>query len=129
MIHPTVARRSAEHELRQPEPSAGQAPATGKSHQTSATGRHPRRSGGAPVTISDRAGGGTATGNDNLGATRQTHKELAGRLRNGSRRSAEQRSAPRPQLSGDPPTFYQGGGAANSKRASVPSARHSKVYY
>ena len=55
-----------------------------------------------------------ATGIDNLGATRQTQPahsltELAGRLRNDSRRSAEQieRSAPGRQLSGDAPAFFR----------------------
>jgi FtsZ family, C-terminal domain len=55
-----------------------------------------------------------ATGIDNLGATRQTQAahsltELAGRLRNDSRRSAEQieRSATGRQLSGDAPAFFR----------------------
>jgi hypothetical protein len=55
-----------------------------------------------------------ATGIDNLGATRQTQAahsltELAGRLRNDSRRSAEQieHSATGRQLSGDAPAFFR----------------------
>ena len=55
-----------------------------------------------------------ATGIDNLGATRQTQPassltELTGSLRKDSHRSAEriERSAPQPQLSGDPPAFFR----------------------
>jgi cell division protein FtsZ len=55
-----------------------------------------------------------ATGIDNLGATRQTQPartltELAGGLRDDSHGSAEriERSAPRPQSSGDPPGFFR----------------------
>ena len=71
-----------------------------------------------------------ATGIDNLGATRQTQAahsltELAGRLRNDSRRSAEQieRSAPGRQLSGDAPAFLEcrAGAAATRRRPSCPA--------
>jgi cell division protein FtsZ len=55
-----------------------------------------------------------ATGIDNLGATRETQPapspmELAGGLRNESSGNAErtERSAPRPQLSGDAPGFFR----------------------
>jgi cell division protein FtsZ len=53
-----------------------------------------------------------ATGIDNLGATHHTQParsltELVGTLRNDSRCSAEERSAPRPQSSGDAPAFFR----------------------